>query len=50
MSLLVKTLNENLPVRMAWSTRSVVEWMAIMRISAGTLSPTARKRPTFNEK
>jgi len=32
------------PVRIAWSTRSVVEWMAVSRISAGTLSPTVKKK------
>lgn len=29
---------------MDWSTRSVVERISMMRMSAGTLSPTARKR------
>lgn len=31
------------PVRMDWSTRSVVDLMARMRISAGTLSPTVER-------
>jgi len=30
----------NKPVKMAWSTLSVVEKILMMRISAGTLSPT----------
>lgn len=34
----------NAPVRMDWSTRNVVERISMMRMSAGTLSPTARKR------
>lgn len=33
----------NRPVRMDWSTRSVVDLMDRMRISAGTLSPTVER-------
>ena len=33
-----------LPVRIAWSTLSVVEWIVSIRMSAGTLSPPERKQ------
>lgn len=37
-------LHEASPVRMDWSTRRVVERISMIRMSAGTLSPTARTR------
>ncbi len=33
-----------LPVSKAWSTLSVVDLIVVIRISAGTLSPTAKKQ------
>lgn len=31
------------PVRIAWSTLKVVEWILVILISAGTLSPTIKQ-------
>jgi len=38
--------SHNSPVKIAWSTRSVVEVICRIRISAGTLSPTRRQKQT----
>ena len=43
MSSIYKGKLGNLPVSKAWSTLSVVDLIVVIRISAGTLSPTAKE-------